>query len=192
MDTNSENAARPNRSSPDVAGPIGGRMAGDGGGGGNGHGNEHPQSTREAFAAASRHLRELQDYAGYFVAAKVDGIKLSLKNAGIYAGLGVVGLIAGGAFIVVAVVQFCYGIAGALGALFGGRQWVGELITGIVLLAGIFGGTYYVLKSMTNKSRKATVDKYEARKREQRSEYGHDVHERAREQHAATAGAGAK
>ena len=134
------------------------------------------------IAAAGRHLKELQNYASYYIAAKTDGIKLTLKNVVIYAGLGVVGLVAAGALLVVAVVQLCYGIAGALGALFGGRLWLGELVTGFLLLAGTGAAAYFALSSLTRKSRKATVQKYEARQRQQRQDYGHDVNERAREQ----------
>jgi len=53
------------------------------------------QSPAEAFADVKTRLSELTEYAGYLLSAKVDGIKLAIRNAGIYAALGAVGLLAG-------------------------------------------------------------------------------------------------
>src|SRR5215217_8761114 len=70
------------------------------------------QSPAEVFADVKTRLSELTEYAGYLLSAKVDGIKLAIRNAGIYAALGAVGLLAGGAFVVTAAVLLLRGIAG--------------------------------------------------------------------------------
>src|SRR3954463_15030195 len=81
------------------------------------------QRPTEAFKDAGRKFAELGEYVSYYIAAKFDGIKGSVRNIGIYAALGVVGLIATAGFVVTAVVLLCRGIAGAFAALFGGRVW---------------------------------------------------------------------
>ena len=133
-----------------------------------------------AIKEALRHVGELKEYAGHFVAAKWDGIKLSVRNAGLYAALGVVGLIAFGGLIVTAIVLLCVGLAGAIGAIFNpDRPWAGSLIVGVVILAAVVVGMMIGLKKLASASRKRTVDKYESRLRHQRVEYGHDANERA-------------
>jgi hypothetical protein len=142
----------------------------------------------EAFKRAAGNFAELKDYLGYFVAAKLDGIKLSFRNLGLYAVLGVLALIAGGAIIVTAAVLLLTGLAGAIGAIFDpDKPWVGQIVVGLLVLGGLAGGTIMFLKKFTKASRERTVKKYESRQRQQRVDYGHDVAERGR-QPAARAG----
>src|SRR5204863_5692107 len=83
-----------------------------------------PDAPAEALKDFRKRLGELGEYVSYYFAAKSDAFKLSLKNAVVYAALGVVGLIAAGALLVTAVVLLCTGIAGGLGRLFGERYWL--------------------------------------------------------------------
>ncbi len=133
----------------------------------------------EAFHHAQMRLSELAEYVSYFISAKVDGIKLTMRNVAIFAALGVVGLIAAGAMVVSSVVLVCYGIARGLAVLFGGRVWLGDLVTGILLLALIAGGAYFGLKSIGKSSRERTAKKYAARQQQQRAKFGQDVRQRA-------------
>src|SRR4051794_5501565 len=71
-------------------------------------------AAQEAVREVGTQIGEVAEYIGYYLGAKRDAIMLSLKNAGIYAALGVVGLLAGGALVVTAVVLLCQGIAQAL------------------------------------------------------------------------------
>ena len=142
------------------------------------------QSPSEALHVAMAKIAELREYASYFLAAKIDGLKVGLRNAGIYAALGVLGAIAGAGLIVMAVALFLIGCAHGLGALFGGRDWLGDLIVGVVVLAIVAVGAILGLKMVTGSSRKKTVEKYETRQHQQRRSYGHDVQQRAgSEQH---------
>src|SRR4051794_1909842 len=84
------------------------------------------ESPSQAFHHAQMRLSELAEYVGYFISAKVDGIKLTVRNVAIFAALGIVGLIAAGGMVVTSVVLLCYGIARGLGVLFGGRIWLGD------------------------------------------------------------------
>jgi hypothetical protein len=145
-------------------------------------GEQPAESPGEALHVAMARLAELREYAAYFIAAKMDGIKIGLRNAGIYAALGVLGAIAGASFIVVAATLLLIGCAHGLGALFGGRDWLGDLIVGVVVLAAVAIGAVLGLKMITGTSRKKTVEKYETRQHQQRRSYGHDVKQRAHEQ----------
>jgi hypothetical protein len=141
-----------------------------------------PSSPGDAFAAASARLAEIKDYASYYLAAKLDSYKSSAKSLVLYAALGLLGAIAGTAILATAGVLVVRGIAEGLTLLFGGRAWLGNLVTGVVLLAAILGTTYFLVARILGKSRSATVKKYQDLQRQQLAKHGHNVHERA--QHA--------
>src|SRR5688572_27592001 len=67
-------------------------------------GDDAPATAGEAVKGALGALGEAKEYLGYFVTAKLDGIKLSLRNVGIYAALGLVGLAAGIALLATTIV----------------------------------------------------------------------------------------
>ena len=137
------------------------------------------QSPSEAFHHAKNRLSELAEYISYYISAKLDGIKLSLRSMAIFAALGVVGLIAGGAMISTAVILLLLGIAGGLGKLFGDRLWLGGLVTGLFVMGLIAGGTIFVVRSIRKSSRQRTLKKYAARQQQQRAKFGQDVQQRA-------------
>lgn len=145
-----------------------------------GHNGAHgPRPPTEAFHQLGRQIGELKEYFGYYLAAKSDGIKMSIRNAGLYAGLGIVGLIAGAGIIVTAAVLLLTGLAGGLGALFGHRYWLGNLIVGLLVLGGLALAIMLVMKKLTNSFRQSTVQKYEQRQNWQRGQYGRAVPEAA-------------
>jgi hypothetical protein len=137
-----------------------------------------------AFSEIGDRFAEARDYASYYVKARVDRIKVTARNVAVLAALGVVGLIAGAALVITAVVMLCVGIALGLSALFGGRMWLGDLVTAIILLGAIGAGAYVGISRLTKTSKERMVRAYEQRKREQRDEHGTDVHERAQQQRA--------
>jgi hypothetical protein len=138
------------------------------------------QPRSDAFRQAAAAAGELKDYATYYLAAKVDGIKVGVRNAALYAALGIVGAIAGVTMVAYATILLLGGLADGLGRLFGGHYWLGHLLIGLLVLGGIFGGGLWFISRMTKKSRQQTVQKYEAKRGEQRTSYGHDVHDRAK------------
>jgi hypothetical protein len=151
----------------------GGRMGADG----NGTGAAH--DVGQAFADARQRMAEVSEYLGYYVSAKADGWKAAGTRAGLYGALGLLGGIIGLTIAVTATVMLCLGLAGGLGALFGGRLWLGYLVVSVVILSLLAGGALFAVSYVTRKSKQATVKKYEDRKRNQRIRYGYDVHERA-------------
>jgi hypothetical protein len=135
----------------------------------------------EGIQNALRSLSEIREYIAYFITAKIDGLKVSLRRIGIFAALGGIGLVAGAAAIVTATVLVIVGLAQAIGLLLGGNFWAGNLIVGLLLLGLIGAGAYLAVSRLFKASRKATVKKYELRRQRQRADFGHDVIDRARE-----------
>jgi len=157
-----------------------------------GPGTRRPEQTDEpprshvppsqSFHEAMEKLAELKEYAAYYAAVRLDMIKVTIRNLGIMAGLGVVGLIAAGAMVVTAIVLLLEGIAGAFAQLIPKFPWLGDIITGVLFLGVMAGGIVIVMKKLTGTFRSQTVKKYEDRQRSERQQFGHDVHDRAKGQ----------
>jgi hypothetical protein len=156
-----------------------------GGAAGDGHdpASRADVSPADAFKDAAARLGEVKEYAGVLVAAKVDSLKLSLRNIGIYAALGIVGGLVGIGMLITAGVLLMQGLAGLIGEIFPEKweDWGGPLVLGLVVVTAAVVGVLFAMKSITGSSRKRTIEKYENRKRDERLAYGHDVAERARE-----------
>jgi hypothetical protein len=155
-----------------------------------GEDRENPASA--AFHRIKCDIDELKEYASYYLAAKVDGIKRTVRNIGLYAALGVLGLLAGGAIVATAAGLIIVGIADGLGRLFGGRYWLGDLVTGILVLGAIGGAAWFMMNKLTGTWRSQTIKKYEQRKQTQRVRFGHNVNDRAAEAAAASRAAGSQ
>jgi len=155
---------------------------------GNGHpnrtsnGDEVPESPGESFSAAMSHFAELRAYFAQYIGAKVGGLRTSVRNLVIYAVLGVLGLLAGGAMIVTAASIIVIGLAQAVSHLLGDRMWAGNLIVGVLLLGAVVGTVILVVKKLFNSSRQATVNSHERRLKQQRVTLaGHDARQRSAE-----------
>lgn len=121
-------------------------------------------------------VAELRQYFGHFLAAKLDGVKLTAKRLVIYAVLGIIAAIVAGTILITASVLLLVGLAYAIGALFDPDEpFVGMLIVAGVVLLGTFGGGLLILKRMLGSSRKYTIDKYERMEREERAQFGRDA-----------------
>jgi len=143
---------------------------------GDANGQDDGPSPAEHIKEAATRFGELKEFASYYAGAKLDGIKVTLRNAGVYAALGIVGLIAGSAVITTAVVLLLVGLALGIGKIFDPDQpWVGAVVVGLLVLGGLAGGIIFGLKWLTNTSRKKLVQKYENRQRDQRINFGEDV-----------------
>jgi uncharacterized membrane protein len=124
-------------------------------------------------------LAQVRAFADHFFQAKLDALKLTIRQLVLFAALGLVGVIALAAVAVMMVVFLFQGIAGGFGELFGGRLWLGDLVTlGIFALVLTAVGSI-ALAAMRNASRRRTVEKYESRQSQQRVSFGTDIHDRA-------------
>ena len=139
----------------------------------------HPppaDAIREAFSRMS----ELKEFASYYAAVRVDAWKTTLRNVGIYAGLGLVALAGGAALVATAVVLLLLGIAGAFAQLFSGHPWLGDIITSVIFL-GFLGGSVLIGMMVLRKTfHNNTVQKYESRQSQQREQFGHSVRDEAK------------
>ena len=145
-------------------------------GAGSGNGHDDGKSPAEAFKEVGNRIGELKEFASYYVGAKLDGIKVTVRNVGIYAALGILGLIAASAIITTSVVLLLGGLAWGIGAIFEkDRPWFGAIVVGLLVLGGLAGGIIFGMKKLTNTFRKQLVQKYENRQRDQRINFGEDV-----------------
>ena len=136
----------------------------------------HPtDALREAVAK----LAELREFAAYYVAARIDAIRLTVRNIGIYAGLAILGLVAVATILVVSVALLLLGIAGAWGELFAQHKWLGDIITAVIFLGLLAGGVLIGMRVLTGMFKTTTVHKYESRQRQQRQQFGRDVRSEA-------------
>ena len=140
---------------------------------------KHP-SPANAFHEAVAQLGEFKQYALHFLAARIDSAKLTVRNAVLWMGIGIIGLLGAVAVVVTAVVILCVGMAQAIAALCGGRMWAGNIIVGVVLLGAIVVGIWLGVKRMFGASLTKTVERYERKLRRQRIDLGHDARERTR------------
>jgi len=138
-----------------------------------------PEGTmREALAR----LRELQAYAQHYLAARVDLVKLSVRNAILWTVIGVIGLCIASTVLLTAAVLLVIGLAQAIAALCGGRMWAGNLIVGGFILIATVVGAWVAIRAVTKSSRTRTVKRYERRLQQERVTLdGADAQQRSQE-----------
>lgn len=144
--------------------------------------SSHPA---DAIRDALRRIGQLREFAAYYASARIDAIKASIRDAGIYAALGLIGVLAAGSIVVVAISLLLIGIAGAFAALLGGRVWLGQIITGAIFLAVLAIGAMVGIRVLRRWFHSKMVQKYEERQRQQRERFGQDVGDEAASEHSA-------
>lgn len=133
----------------------------------------------DALKLLLQQFRELAAYFSYYVTAKSDSAKLSLRNIGLWIVLGTLGFVAVAGLIITASWFVLCGTAEGLGVLFGDRLWAGNMTTGLMAFAALGLGMYYAVSKRMKTSRERTVEKYEERQDRQQEEFGHDVSDQA-------------
>ena len=131
-----------------------------------------------------KQFRELREYFSHFVAAKTDSMKLSLGSTVLRLALAALGFVVLSGFLVTAGWFVLNGVAGGLGVLFDDRLWLGNLVTGILFLAGPGLGIYVAVAKSKRTFLERTVKKYESRQARQQSEFGRSASNRT--EHAVT------
>jgi uncharacterized membrane protein len=135
----------------------------------------------EALRSIWDRLAELRIYARYYLTAKLDRLKLTIRQIVLLAIVGVIAVIAAAGAVVTAIVLLLRGMAGGLATLCGHVPWLGDLLCGLLVLGIIVIALWYFLRSFAKASRRATVEKYEREQTRQRADIGHDVAQRAGE-----------
>jgi hypothetical protein len=126
-------------------------------------------------------LREVIEYANLYVETRKDTMRATLRSLIWKAALGAVAGIAGATILIVATVYVLWGIADAVGLLFGEHHWLGRLVTGLAVFLIVALAAYFGIKSLTKKARERTIKKYESRQQHQKQRFGHNVTERAQQ-----------
>lgn len=124
-----------------------------------------------------KQLHELEEYASYYVAAKTDSARLSLRNAVLRMSFAVLGFVVIAGLIITGAWFVLEGTAEGVSALFGGRLWVGNIVTGALLLVGMGLALYCAVAIRRTASRKRVVRKYEQRQARQRARFGRSAAE---------------
>ncbi len=124
----------------------------------------------EAFDRLLGDLASLGDQAAIYLAARKDQVKLGARRALLGIALGLLALSIVAAVLVTAAALTVGGIARGLGELFGQRLWLGELVTGTVILAvtGIAG--YFSVHNVLRNSRWNTINRYAELHKQQQSQ----------------------
>jgi len=135
----------------------------------------------EALRSVWDRLAELRIYAGYYLTAQLDRLKLTIRQIVLLAVVGVIAAIAAAGALVAAIVLLLRGIAGGLATLCGHVPWLGDLLCGLLVLGIMAFALWYFVRSFAKASRRATVEKYEREQTRQRTDIGHDVAQRAGE-----------
>ena len=140
---------------------------------------EQNHSAAEALNQLLRQVMELYTYVLHFITAKADGIKLTVRQAVMWAVVGILGLIAASSVLVTAIVLLLSGLAGGLAVAFDSEAWLGKVVVGFLLLVIIAVGTLLGVRMQQRKSRHKKVQQYAERQLQQRTTFGHNVADRA-------------
>jgi uncharacterized membrane protein len=138
-------------------------------------------SPPEALHRLQQQIEELQAYLAHFVSAKVDGFLLSARQIAVWTALGIIGLTALVGLVATAIVLLLIGAASGLGLLFGGQQWLVQVVVGGGLLLLLALGVFIGLRAWQHRSRQQKVQQYDERQLQQRAAFGHSVADRATE-----------
>jgi hypothetical protein len=132
-----------------------------------------------ALRDALARFAQLREFVAYYLAVRIDSLKVSIRNAGLYAAVAVLALLGTAAMIVTAVVLLLVGVAGAFAELFPGHPWLGDIITAAIFLGVVAVGLWLGMKMLTNSFRRYLVQKYERRQSRQRQQFGSDIRQEA-------------
>jgi hypothetical protein len=138
-----------------------------------------PAPDEPLFDPLLKRLAELREYCLYYLTSQMDLWKLRGRRLALWSVVAVAGFLVILTAIVVATTLLMIGIAHGLGALFGDRFWLGDLLTGLGFLLVLAGGSVFGFSRLNEHYRRQTRARYERRKAQQRSTFGQDVSHRA-------------
>jgi len=138
-------------------------------------------SPATALQILLRLVRESIEYGKYYLRVKLARLQLTLATAILVIALVLAGGLAGLAMVITASVLLVRGVAELLTEFLGGHEWAGDILTGVLILAGILAGTYLGVKGATRGLRSGFAATLESLRREQRERFGTDVRERSGE-----------
>jgi hypothetical protein len=132
-----------------------------------------------AFQYAFEQFAEVRDYVAFYLRTRAELFRLSVRNFLFVSVLTFTAVLLAAALIVTAVVLLCRGVAEGLTLLFGGYAWVGDLVTGVLLLVVVIAAIYGVITKIASSWKRKTFVDYAAQKRRQRRQQEMNSHERS-------------
>jgi hypothetical protein len=118
----------------------------------NGPTDQKQISETDAFERLIPQFSELRECCLDYLSARVDGACVGLRNALFGVTLAALALVVVAGLSVTATWLVVNGVAEGLGVLFGNRPWAGNLLTGLLLVAGLVGGLCVIrLKNRSDK-----------------------------------------
>ncbi len=114
--------------------------------------DQKPPSETDSFDRLIRQFSEMREHFVSYLSARADSARLSLRNALLGMTLAALAFVLVACLSVAATWFVVNGTAEGLGVLFGNRPWAGNLLTGLLLVAGLGGGLYVIrLKNRSEK-----------------------------------------
>lgn len=129
----------------------------------------------EAVERLAGQVGDLLQYAARYLAARIDGAKVQVRNLLLALAAGIAGLTLVCALIGTACVLLVLGCAQGIGELLGGRMWAGYMVVGLGALTTLTGGGWMGLRLFQRTAMKQTVARYERQQHEQPKRRGHDA-----------------
>jgi len=120
-------------------------------------------------------LRRIRELGSYYLTARKDRLRLSVRQALIWGAVGVLGACVLFTVLITAVVLLLLGLSRGLEQAFGESAWLGPTVLGAGLLLLMAGAIVAVLGWLARSYRKKTVEKYERLEAHQRAALGQDV-----------------
>jgi hypothetical protein len=149
-----------------------------------------PQAPKSADRAANAkpdlwsplllHVDELREYFYYYLGARADLVRAHARRLVLAALLVLVGAVVAATLAATATVLLLIGLGEGLGRLLGERVWLGNVLTGALVLATAGVGGLWAARWLINNSRLRTIRSYAQRRERQRRQFGRDVSSRAR------------
>ena len=120
-------------------------------------------------------FRRIRELGAYYLTAKKDRLRLSVRQAFIWSAVGFLALCVLLTVVITAVVLLLGGLASGLGQAFGESAWLGPTVLGGGLLLLTAGATAAVLAWLGRSFRRKTVEKYERLEAHQRATFEEDA-----------------
>jgi membrane protein implicated in regulation of membrane protease activity len=132
-----------------------------------------------------RQLEELDEFARYYLAARLDAILASVRRTAMSLLAAILAVLILAACLVTCAVIVILGLAELVGRMLGDSPGAGYLVTGFGLLIISALALVIVMALVQRSSRERTARKYAQRRHEQKTRFGHDVAEQAEAQRQA-------
>jgi hypothetical protein len=144
-----------------------------------GHEHDLNASSPDSLRRLTTQLGELREYTAYYVRAKVDRFKLSLRQAVSSTALILILAFALCAVICVSIWLLLSGLAEGVGRVLGDRLWLGNVLVAALVLSGLGATIWILLVRREKREYLNTVKQYEQRCRDQKAKFGQSVQERS-------------